>query len=135
MSIAADFIENARQEIAETRRRASSFKIWGWLLKLGSMSTAVVSLYMHEGFVIAADGHEKSLADGSFKDEVPKIFSVEGRNKALAYAFSGAVDFPDPAGRMPVNKLYSAVAEIHKTAAGHSGTLQPLENSGESARP
>ena len=30
---------------------------------------------------------------------------------------------------MPVNKLYSAVAEIHKTAAGHSGTLQPLENS------
>lgn len=80
------------------------------------MCTAIVSLYMTEGFVIAADSRELSLAGGAPNDKVTKIFHIRDDKKALAYAFSGAVDLADPTGQTAFD-FKQCAEKIHRYEA------------------
>ncbi|MGH9358283.1 MAG: hypothetical protein ACRD1O_03810, partial [Terriglobia bacterium] len=60
------------------------------------MSTAIVSQFTSEGFVIAADGLRKKYPSGEIvSSTAQKIFSFVKEDTVLAYAFSGSVEVPN----------------------------------------
>jgi hypothetical protein len=65
------------------------------LLKFDSMSTAIIRIYTHEGFVIGADGRRRRTGDGAIiSDTVQKIFPIEEAGRSLAYAMAGVTQIP-----------------------------------------
>jgi hypothetical protein len=80
-------------------------------------STAIVALYIQEGFVIAADGRQRSLADGATKEEVQKIFSIEKPRVALAYAFAGTSDLPNNSGECIFDFAHEMANSAESTAS------------------
>lgn len=55
------------------------------------MPTAIARMYVPEGFAIAADGRGCDENYNVVSENCQKIFSIQGRDKALAYAFAGTV--------------------------------------------
>lgn len=74
---------------------------FGYAASWGSiMSTAIVSAYTPEGFIIGADGMRRDQLTGKVKNlRARKIFSIEHEDFVLAYGWVGVTRILDPKGQ------------------------------------
>jgi hypothetical protein len=59
------------------------------------MSTAIVSVYTHEGFIVGADGMRRDHTRRELDLQARKIFFIEREDEVLAYAWAGATHILD----------------------------------------
>lgn len=103
------------------RREMTGFAAsFGYRARMGSiMSTAIVSPYTREGFVIGADGMRRDQRTGKVLDlKAQKIFLVEDEKVRLAYAWAGVTHLLDPQDQ-PVFVFANETASAASNARAH----------------
>jgi hypothetical protein len=59
------------------------------------MAIAIISQYTPEGFALGADGRRCKHPSGELiTDKAKKVFSIRGKDSALAFAFAGTTEIP-----------------------------------------
>jgi hypothetical protein len=76
------------------------------------MPTAIVRIHTSEGFILAADGREKSsLTQATNKDHEQKIFPIVNTGRTLAYALQGMAVLKDADKNSVIVDMATAVKE------------------------